>query len=106
MGTETVTSVIIAKWVIWGLGSIFGGLTHALVDLRANKIKDRADFWALVSVSTFAGSAWCIVIQKLYSGDLLASLLGGMLGGFMSLNGLSILINLLIKLKSEPKNGN
>jgi hypothetical protein len=104
MAGETISSVVIAKWVVWGLGSLFGGLTHALVDLRANKIKDKQDFWALVAVSTFAGAAWCIAIQKIYDGDLLISLLGGMLGGFMSLNGLSILLNVIIKLKTESTN--
>lgn len=102
--SEPISSVVIAKWILYGLGSLFGGVVHALIDLRAGKIKDTRDFMALAVISTFAGAIWCVLCQKIYDGDVLISLFGGMFGGVMSLNGLAILFNVLLKIKAEPIN--
>lgn len=89
--SEPITSVTIAKFLVYGTASFVGGLAHVLVDFRKGKIKDKKDGFALLFVSSFAGALWCVLSLKFYTNDHLLAIFAGMFGGFMSLEGLAVI---------------
>lgn len=93
--SEPITSVTIAKFLVFGAASLMGGIAHILVEFRKGKIKNKKDGLALLFVSTFAGAVWCVISLKFYGDDILLAIFAGMFGGFMSLEGLAIAFSYL-----------
>ena len=89
--TETITSTVVAKWIVLSLASFFGGIAHVLVEFRKGRIKNRKDGYALLFISSFAGACWAVIAYRLYSQDIPLVIFAGMFGGFMSLEGLAFI---------------
>lgn len=91
--SEPITSAVISKWLVMGLWSLFGGIVHAISQHRKQKVTSLLDGVALAFVSGFAGMMWGLVAIKVYGQDLTMVAFASGLGGFMSLEGLAVLIN-------------
>jgi hypothetical protein len=95
--SEPVTSVVISKWIALTIWAGLGGITHALVEKRKGEIASLLDGFILAIISGFAGLMWGLVSLKLYPNDILVVSFSSGLGGFMSLEGLALMITVLRK---------
>lgn len=90
--SEPITSVVIAKWIAYSIWSVFGGLVHTLTEHRKGRIRSWKDGMVLTIISTFTGSLWTLLALHVYPNDTAMVILAGGLGGFLSLNGLAMVL--------------
>lgn len=88
--SEPITSAVIAKWILYSVWSVFGGIVHTLTEHRKGRVQSRGDAAALIFVSTFTGSIWTFMALRFYPNDTLLVVLAAGMGGFLSLNGLAL----------------
>ena len=93
--SEPVTSLVISKWVIFSAWSVFGGITHALVEHRAGHVKSFVDGVILSFISGFCGMMWTLIAVRSYPNDWTIIGFAGGLGGYLSLQGLAMMANFL-----------
>ena len=90
---EPISSTYISKWIILTLWSIIGGVVHALVEKRNGAIKNFSDGIALALISGFAGLMWGLMAIHFFPNDTVVLAFTSGMGGFMSLEGLVMIIN-------------
>jgi hypothetical protein len=95
--SEPVTSLAISKYIALAAWSVLGGITHALAEKRKGGVKNMLDGFILAVISGFCGLMWGLIALKLYPGDVLVMAFMSGLGGFMSLEGLALVVNYLKK---------
>lgn len=100
---EPITSVAISKAIIYGITALVGGIVHALIAHRKGLTKGIADVAALTFISGFAGAMWILFALYIRPQDELIHLLAGGMGGYLSTEGLAILVNKLRDLISKEK---
>lgn len=93
--SEPITAAVISKWAVMSLWAAFGGIVHALTEKRRGGVHSFADGVILAFVSGFAGMMWGLGAMKFYPNDMLVIAFASGLGGFMSLEGIAVLINYL-----------
>ncbi len=93
--SEPVTSVVISKWIVYTVWSAFGGITHALVEQRAGKVRSFIDGMILAFISGFCGMMWTLVAVHFYQDDFTIIGFAGGLGGYLSLQGLSVIVTVV-----------
>lgn len=101
--SEPLTSVVISKWIVMGIWSIFGGIVHALTQHRRGTVKSITDGAILAFISGFAGMMWGLIAIKFYANDLVIVSFASGLGGFMSLEGLALVVNYVKKKFLTPQ---
>lgn len=90
---EPITSVIISKHIFFGLMALFGGVVHSLIAHRKGDTKGFSDIIALAFISGFAGAMWTLLALIYYPDNIYAVGFAAGMGGFMSVEGLAVLIN-------------
>lgn len=91
-----VSSVHVANFFVGVLGAMFGAFTHAIIIFRSGKMTSRADFWRLVFVSFFVGCFAATLAYEYMTGITVGKVgLAGMLGGYMSLEGMAWGVNIV-----------
>lgn len=88
---ETVTSTMIAKWIVLCVWAMIGGITHALSQRKNGTVKTLVDGIILTIISGFAGAMWGLLAMKFYPNDIILLAFASGMGGFMSLEGLAVL---------------
>lgn len=91
-GTE-ITSVVFAKWIVLSFWSIVGGITHSLIQIRKGNVTTFLDGASLSFISSFAGAMWGMLAIKFYGTDITVVAFAGGMGGFLSVEGLVMLVN-------------
>lgn len=97
MTSEPITSTILAKWVVLGVWAILGGVTHALVEKRKGGVKNFLDGLILSLISGFCGVMWGLIATHFYPNDVTVVAFASGLGGYMSLEGIAVMITYLKK---------
>lgn len=91
-----ISSAHVANFIVGMLGAMFGALTHALIIYRKGELNSRADFWRLVFVSFFVGCFVATIAYEYITGITVGKIgLAGMLGGYMSLEGMAWGVNII-----------
>lgn len=93
--SEPITSAVISKWILYTLWSAFGGVTHALVEHRAGHVKSFVDAVILSFISGFCGMMWTLVAVHFYPNDWTVVGFAGGLGGYLSLQGLVLIVQMV-----------
>jgi hypothetical protein len=90
---EPFTSVALSKAILYGSFAIFGGVVHALVAQRKGLTKGLKDQLALSIISGFAGAMWILIALHFFPNDQIIHLLAGGMGGYLSTEGLAMMVS-------------
>lgn len=101
---EPITSVALSKAIIYGTVALFGGIVHALIAHRKGLTKGFSDILALTFISGFAGAMWILVAVYFQPHSEIIHLFAGGMGGYLSTEGLAMLINSLREYVSSKEN--
>ena len=93
--SEPITSTMLAKWAVLAIWSVFGGIVHALIESRKGNTKNFWDGFVLALISGFAGAMWGLLALKFFEHDIIIVAFAAGMGGFMSVEGLVLIINAL-----------
>lgn len=103
---EPITSVAISKAIMYGLVALFGGIVHALIAHRKGLTKGWVDVIALTFISGFAGAMWILVAIYFQPQNEIVHLFAGGMGGYLSTEGLAMLVNSLRNYIASKNNNN
>lgn len=97
MAGEAITSTMIAKYIVLGGWAALGGIAHALVEKRKGGVKNFVDGFILALISGFCGLMWGLIAINFYPNDIHVVAFMSGLGGFMSLEGLALMVTYIKK---------
>ena len=92
--SEPITTSIVAKH---GSLALFGALVHALMAHRTGQSKTLMDLLVLMLVSSFTGVMFALLALHLFADDEYITLMCAGTGGYVGVEGMSIIVNRLKK---------
>jgi hypothetical protein len=85
-------SLLIYKYVFFGLMAFFGGIVHSLVTYRRGEIRNRWDFVALSVISGFCGMMWSLLTLIYFPENVFVIAFASGMGGYLSVEGLALIV--------------
>ena len=95
--SEPITSTALAKWIVVSVLAVLGGMAHTLTESRKGNVTSFKDGVMLMFISGFAGAMWGLLAVKFFGNDIITVAFASGMGGFMSIEGLVLIINTIKK---------